>query len=124
MPWTAGARGRVTTSYTAQYPDPITFARGEMITVTDREEAWRDNPAWLWVWCEDTRGKSGWVPEGAFERRGAGAGIGLRDYSAVELTATEGERGTVEEEASGWLLCVTDDGRRGWLPLECVECEI
>ena len=55
------------------------------------------------------------------ERRGEGIGVGLRDYSAVELSVTAGERVTVEDEAAGWLLCVTDDGRRGWVPLECVE---
>lgn len=123
MTWTAGAHGRVTTTYTAQYADPISFARGETITVTERAEPWRDNSAWMWVWCEDARGKSGWVPEGFFERRGegAGAGVGLRDYSAVELSVAQGERVTVEDEVAGWLLCVTDDGRRGWVPLECVE---
>lgn len=121
MPWTSGARGRVITAYTAQYPDPITFARGETITVTGREGPWRQNPAWMWVWCEDARGKSGWVPTSYVERRGEGIGSGLRDYSAVELSVLAGELLTVEDEEAGWLLCVTEDGRRGWIPLECVE---
>ncbi|MGH2484388.1 MAG: SH3 domain-containing protein [Ktedonobacterales bacterium] len=120
MSWTSGARARVTANYEAQYADPITFTRGEEIAVTDREEPWRDNPDWLWVWCTDARGKSGWVPKGYVERRGA-TGVGLRDYSAVELSVTAGELLTVEDEAAGWLLCATEGGRRGWVPLECVD---
>ncbi|HKV85892.1 MAG TPA: SH3 domain-containing protein, partial [Ktedonobacterales bacterium] len=88
--------------------------------VSDRVDRWRENPEWLWIWCTDARGKSGWVPAGAIERRGA-TGLGSRDYSAVELSVTAGEALTVEEELSGWLLCATDDGRRGWVPLDCVE---
>jgi hypothetical protein len=120
MPWTPGARVRVTTSYEAQYADPITFHAGEEVAVTDREEPWQENPDWVWVWCTDARGKSGWVPRGYVQRRGA-AGVGLRDYSAVELTVVTGAMLTVEEEQAGWLLCVADDGRRGWVPLECME---
>lgn len=121
MPWTAGARGRVVATYEAQYADPISFQRGEAITITEREEPWRENPDWMWVWCEDARGKSGWVPVSYVERRGARDGVGLRDYSAVELSVAAGAAVTVEEEEGGWLLCATDDGRRGWVPREHVE---
>jgi hypothetical protein len=121
MSWGTGTRGRVVASYAAQYADPITFRRGETIVVTDREEPWRENPARMWVWCEDARGKSGWVPTSYVERHDGGSGVGLRDYSAVELSVSPGELVTVEEEVAGWLLCDTDDGRRGWVPLECVE---
>lgn len=90
MRWTPGARARVIATYEAQYADPVTFRHGEEVVVTDRVDRWRDNPDWLWIWCTDARGRSGWVPAGAIERHGA-TGLGLRDYSAVELSVTAGD---------------------------------
>ena len=52
----------VVADYSAQFPDPISVNAGETFSVSDKVEPWNDNPDWLWVWCIDQRGKSGWVP--------------------------------------------------------------
>jgi 4-hydroxy-tetrahydrodipicolinate synthase len=43
-----------------------------------------------------------------------------RDYTAVELTVQAGDRLAVEGVESGWAWAATEDGRRGWVPLECL----
>ena len=91
----------VTKDYTAQYADPITLAPGETATLDGRAEPWEDNPDWIWVWGENARGKSGWIPwkllhiEGA---RGAKTGLALEDYDAHELSVASGERVAVSRD--------------------------
>jgi hypothetical protein len=116
----AHTSARVVTAYRTQYPDPIVFSAGEEIA-TGREEPWQEHQDWLWIWCTDARGKSGWVPSGYIERLGGNRGRGLRDYSAVELDAEEGEQLAAEVEESGWLWCTNAAGRSGWIPLANVE---
>src|SRR5258706_3577950 len=55
-------QGRVTSAYSAQYTDPLIVRAGEPLIESARVEPWEDNPEWMWVWCSDARGKSGWVP--------------------------------------------------------------
>ena len=110
----------VTKDYDAQYPDPITLARGEAATLDGRGEAWEDNPAWIWVWGENAAGKGGWIPrpllriEGA---RGEKTGVALEDYDARELSVVADERVAVSREMCGWAWCVVDANRSGWVPL-------
>ena len=41
------------------------------------------------------------------------------DYDATELTVRAGEKVEAIREESGWVWCRKEDGREGWLPLEC-----
>lgn len=36
---------------------------GEELVVNGKEDAWNGNVNWIWVWCSNAEGKSGWVPE-------------------------------------------------------------
>jgi hypothetical protein len=106
----------VTKDYVAQYPDPITLAQGEMAALDGRAEPWEENPDWIWVWGENTSGKSGWIPRPLLRIEGS-QGVALEDYDAHELSVAMGERVAVVREACGWVWCVADANRSGWVPL-------
>ncbi|HUS15847.1 MAG TPA: SH3 domain-containing protein [Chloroflexia bacterium] len=114
--------GQVTRDYAAQHADPIAVAAGEPFTVTDRHDAWEDNPAWIWVSCSDARGKRGWVPQSIIQLAPDGVtGTTAEPYDARELTVRTGETLTIEQEAAGWYWCREAQGRRGWVPVSHVR---
>ncbi len=108
-------RGQVVKSYSAQYTDPLIVRAGESLIESARVEPWEDIPEWMWVWCSDARGKSGWVPRDYIAHDTAGAHARF-DYSTAELTVAAGELIAIERSTSGWHWCHTDDGRAGWVP--------
>ena len=116
----ARGRGHIVADYAASNADPIAFAQGEAVVVSDRVDAWAGNPAWLWVWCTDARSKSGWVPAAYIQRRGE-ASVALREYRADELTVRAGEEVAVGADESGWLWCSNQHGHSGWVPRDHVE---
>jgi hypothetical protein len=109
----------VTRDYKIQYPDPIDVAAGAEVRV---ERA--DVEAPQWWWCVAADGRAGWVPANLLEPEPVAGGISSlrRDYSARELAVRRGDRLTIEEAYSGWLLVQAIDGRRGWVPRTHVDC--
>ena len=51
---------RVSTSYKAQYSDPIAFEPGDLLTLTGRSDNWNGN-TWLWA-VASKDGREGWIP--------------------------------------------------------------
>jgi len=49
------------------------------------------------------------------------AGRFLEEYESTELTALAGERLTLFRETGGWYWAEDGTGRRGWIPVFCVE---
>jgi hypothetical protein len=112
---TAKRMYRVVKPYTRQYADPISFERGESITVERQDDQF---PGWWW--CTDKRGKSGWVHREFFEEDDYRM-LATEDYIAWEINVTEGDMLAGEREVGGWLLATTTAGERGWVPLTHVE---
>ncbi len=110
-------RGRVIADHQASYPDPISVQAGEELYVSGKEDNWR---GWIWLWCENSAGKSGWVPRGYVERRDE-KHVARYDYDAIELSVRAGEEVTLEKEESGWFWCVNQAGKSGWVPAEKIE---
>ena len=106
----------VTKDYAAQYSDPITLAKGEAAALDGRAEPWEDNPDWIWVWGENARGKSGWIPRPLLRIEGSN-GLALEDYDARELSVAVGEHVSALREMCGWVWCVADANHSGWVPL-------
>lgn len=110
---------RVIQAYQSTNTDPILFEAGESVYISEKVDRWNNNPEWIWVWCTDQRGKSGWVPQHILRRRmDTSMGIALERYIATELSANEGEELLAEQELNGWLWCVKCMGQAGWIPLE------
>lgn len=107
--------------YQAEFADPIAVAAGEAFVVNDKRSPWDDNPEWMWVWCTDQRGKSGWTPQNLIELSEDGRiGTARTDYDARELTVAAGQELTIELEESGWYWCCDQAGKHGWVPISHV----
>jgi len=110
-------RGLVIVEYQTFYADPISVNAGETLQVSEKVDYWEDNPDWEWIWCTDQRGKSGWVPRNCIDFKAVETtGFARYKYTARELSVTIGEELVVEREESGWLWCINQQGRSGWVP--------
>jgi len=110
---------QVIADYQALYPDPLSVMAGEPLEISERVEYWNENPDWIWLWCTDQRGKSGWVPKDAIDFHASSTtGIARYDYAATELTVAVGDELVVEREESGWLWCTNRQGKSGWVPAD------
>lgn len=117
-------KGRVAKDYQAEFADPIEVEAGEAFTVSERTDAWENNPAWMWVWCTDQRGKSGWVPKTSIQMDADGqTGSTPTAYNARELTVTAGQELGIEQEQSGWFWCCDQQGKCGWVPISHMVVE-
>ena len=102
----------VIADHRASYSDPIAFAAGDAITLSDRRDIW-DGHQWIWARAPD--GKEGWIPDDITERRGD-LTVALRDYAAQELTCRVGETMTGLKSTHGWTWCQNAAGESGWVP--------
>jgi hypothetical protein len=109
---------RVVKDYQAEFADPIAVEAGEAFAVSERTSTWENNPAWIWLWCTDQRGKSGWVPKNIIQMNADGqTGTTPTAYNARELTVATGQELSIEQEESGWFWCCDQQGKYGWVPI-------
>ena len=109
-------RRLVVKEYRAAYADPVAMRAGDRLTVGRRDATWPD-----YVWCAGPDGREGWVPEAFLKPAAEGTARALRDYDARELDVAPGDVVLAGEEAGGWYWCEAADGRRGWVPAECLK---
>ena len=65
-------------------------------------------------------GKEGWVHR-FFLAASVGVTTSVHPYSAGELTAVGGERGTLIHLLDGWVYIRLDSGDEGWIPQSHVQ---
>ena len=111
---------RVTEEYTSPYPNPIIFQNGDMVKIGDE---FTENPEWEnWIWCEGTDNRKAWVPKQNLDIHGD-MGKFRREYNAMELSVSVGEKLSVHEILNGFALAEKEDGVVGWVPLKNIELE-
>jgi hypothetical protein len=99
-------------THRSAYPDPITFRRGETLSVGRRDEEF---PGWIWVTLEN--GNQGWAPEQYLDLHGSGTvATATEHYCARELDTIVGEILTLHLELKQWLLVENSSGEIGWVP--------
>ena len=100
------------------YPNPIVFHKGDIVEVG---EEFSDDPDWKdWVWCVSARGLQAWVPKQFLEIEDK-EGIFIRDYNAMELSVSVGERLLVFEIVNGFGMAENSDRIKGWVPMRNLE---
>jgi len=100
--------------------EPFAARAGEAITVTGGADLWQDRPEWIWVWCRDTHGRAGFVPQSYLAGEGQ-ARILTTDYTARELPLRPGQRVDATLIESGWAWSEAADGQTGWAPLAVLQ---
>lgn len=107
---------RTTNPHLSKYPNPISFQRGDAVTVTRRDAEY---PGWIRTHTAD--GNEGWAPESLLDVRSDGTAIALADYTAQELDTEAGEIVEVIRELNGWYWVVSSNGEEGWIPVATTE---
>lgn len=102
--------------HTSEFPEPITFTQGTLLSVGetyDGPEGW-DN----WLFCETVGQTGGWVPAQILERTQEQAAIAKSDYTAKELNVRVGDVLTGSTVLNGWCWCLhSQRAESGWVPL-------
>jgi hypothetical protein len=102
----------VVRQHRSSYPDPITFACGDVLSVGRRD---MEFPGWIWVTLEN--GNQGWAPEQYLDCHEPGSSATATEhYSARELGTAVGETLTLHRELKHWLLVENSSGEIGWVP--------
>ena len=102
---------RVIESYESPFPDPLEAKAGARLGFERKETEWEG-----WLWCTDSSGKTGWVPETWLTLEEEFC-ILQRDYVARELSVAAGELISADFVESGWVFGSTASGEQGWIPL-------
>jgi hypothetical protein len=109
----------VKTARTTDFPDPISLRKGDIVEIGERsnEEEWAN---WIMSKFKD---KSGWVPEQIIKVINNKQGVIIEDYTANELTVSEGDIIVSNRELNGWIFGYNTRRERemGWVPKENVE---
>lgn len=101
----------VVQGWTTHYPDPLLVSKGVQVRLDkSRASEWPG-----WCWCGTDNDRWGWIPDAFLERDGENARL-IADYSARELTVTEGQLLTVIRAVAGWFWCRTETAETGWVP--------
>lgn len=105
----------VTKEHISEYPNPIHFSAGDVLTVGEKyvgNEGW-DN----WFFCS-LNGLSGWVPKQLIEFINEDTGIAKDNYSAFELDVKEQDEVIGFKQINGWIWCKKlETEEQGWVPL-------
>lgn len=73
-----------------------------------------------WTWCRAADGREGWVPDAWCIVEGSGWRL-LRDFDAMELSVSAGDRLRLIHSESGFVFVETMCGATGWLPDAVLE---
>lgn len=101
-------------SHTSEYPDPIHFSAGDLLTVGEK---YADNEGWdNWYFCSFD-GLSGWVPKQFIEFVNTNEEVAKENYSASKLNVEVQELVTGLKKINGWIWCQKlSTKEQGWLP--------
>lgn len=101
----------------SEFPDPITFKKGAILSVGERYEGpedWAD-----WVFCTISGQSGGWVPLQLLDKTSDDSAVALEDYTARELNVRKNDMLLGDRILNGWIWCTTpDQSCSGWVPQE------
>jgi hypothetical protein len=103
-------------SRNSPYVEPITLAKGQVVSFG---EEYRGKESWVgWIWCETGTTRC-WVPFQLIENCGPGRGIVRESYVATELNVEVGNILESERELNGWVWAMKPGTTEsGWVPMD------
>ena len=115
-------RGRVVQDWNASFPDGVVFSPGDRVRLEKFDPDWPG-----WGWGLTSTGAGAWLPLAIFVPESDPSfslpvdGVIVESYESTELTARAGETVVIFRQMSGWYWAEDEMGRRGWIPVICVE---
>ena len=100
----------MTKAHKASFSYSVVFKKGDRVKVGHGDP---EMPGWHW--CEDKDGVWSWIPEEYLDMSGAEGTI-THSYDTTELSVDIGDSLDWLAEVKFWTLCLTPDGRVGWVP--------
>lgn len=100
----------VSKEHKASFSYALIAVEGDWVDV-GREDL--DMPGWFW--CKNSKGVEMWAPYTYLEIKEA-EGIFKQDYNSVELNAKVGDIVQYLGETLGWVECLDNFWRYGWIP--------
>ena len=108
---------KVIKKHSSEFVTPLVMKTDEILEGEKRETEWEG-----WIYCRNTAGIFGWVPEPFLKKLPeAKEYVALRDYNAFELPVEVGQDLVILEEVSSWAWVRTTDYQEGWVPLENLD---
>ena len=111
---------RVIKAHSPDSSSILTMKVGETLQGERRVTEWSG-----WLWCTNTLGISGWVPEAYLSiLPESGKYKAIRNYTSLELSVEIGQEVTILLEEASWGWARTNDGTNGWIPLDSlgIQC--
>jgi hypothetical protein len=106
--------------HTSEYPEPITFGKGTLLTVGEKYEG---PEGWdHWHFCNTRGQKGGWVPAQIIDVIDGETACAREDYTARELNVRTGDQVLGTRTLNGWVWCENPStSESGWVPLACLR---
>ena len=101
---------RVVKEHKASFSYAIIAAEGDEVSVGKEDPEMPD-----WFWCRDSQGVEMWVPSTHIDIKDL-RGRFNQDYNSVELDANVGDLVQYLGESTGWVECLDNEWRYGWIP--------
>jgi hypothetical protein len=108
-------RARVVLAHRAPDRAPIRVARGETVTLGDRDAEWPQ-----FAWAVTASGDGGWIPVALFDAP-RGRATALADYDTQELSVLPDEVLVLHYELAQWWWAEHPSGAQGWVPARVLE---
>lgn len=104
----------VVKSHISEFPNPIHFCKGDILSVGDEyigDEGWEN-----WLECRFNN-LQGFVPKQIIQLIDSKSAIAIEDYTALELNVVTGETLTSTREINQWIWAKNSKNQEGWVPL-------
>ena len=87
--------------------------KGEKVTVGKEDH---EMPGWYW--CKNEAGLEAWIPKTHFDVE---TGVFNQPYNSIEHNAKPGEIVQYIGESLGWIECLNNEWKYGWIPTPKLE---
>ena len=108
---TVSIRFTANADYEDRDPSPLELREGDEVSVGPSDRTWPG-----WVWAEDRRGRTGFVPEEILEPLGEGRYAALETYDPTVLPVKRGDTLDSLRHIHGWHWCRNTHQKEGWVP--------
>ena len=106
---------RVIKEHKATFPYAMIARAGDVVKVGKEDH---EMPGWYW--CKDSKNVESWIPKTHIDIED-GRGIFNQDYNSIEHNAQPGEIVQYLDESLGWVECLNNEWKYGWIPINKLE---
>jgi hypothetical protein len=97
------------------------FSEALIAEIRDKVKVGREDPEMPgWYWCQDQKGMEAWIPKTHLDIEEDEAFFN-QPYNSIEHTVEKGEIVQYLGESLGWIECLDNKWKYGWIPSNKLE---